>query len=58
MTKHNGNGKVGFDSHNIPPGTLGDLEMGFPRSNDNDISIGPLLKRNSDEEDRAVGRRR
>lgn len=50
--------QVGIDSNNIPPGTLGGLENGMPRSNDNDVSIGPLLKRNSDEEDRAVGRRR
>jgi len=57
MAKHRNNG-VGFDSHNIPPGELGDLEQGFPKSNDNDVSIGPLLKRNSDAEDRATGRRR
>lgn len=58
MARHNGNGKVGIDSHNIPPGTLGGLEQGMPQDSDRDLSLGPALRRLRDEEDNAVGLRR
>lgn len=47
-----------IDSANIPPGTLGGLEQGFPRPNDNDVSIGPLLREMDERERKAIGLRR
>ncbi len=44
--------------NNIPPGQLGRLEEGFPRSNDNNVTIRPLLDENEMKERKAVGLRR
>lgn len=49
--------KVGIDSQNIPPGTLGNLENGFPESQDKMISIGSDLAEMRRRERKAVGLR-
>jgi len=47
-----------IDSANVPKGTFGGLEHGFPRTNDNDVSIEPLLREAQERERKAVGMRR